>query len=471
MPRKRTQSPAVTPAQKIADARLTTEQLVQIDAKVARALSPENIERLDRLSDSEGRVRRLFGPAADAPAAAQAGQAEGAAIETPTDNMGVTTETEPPQTFKLVLTSGKGKGKLVEYPIRYGNAGDAAFVDWVTFTFHKSTCDVFGDFLQDDDDYALSMSLKLDAIFGYGITGKRHAGVQFFKNAWILGDNYGFVAIGGQQQHDRMMVQISGAGCAAAKPGWEQRLVNFLEDQAEQPALTRVDLAYDDFMGEEYTVDRALADFHAGLYQCYRGNAPEVQQLGNWINPSGKGRTFCVGQRTSGKFFRGYERGKKEGCESSPWFRAEVEFKNRGRVLPFDMLLAPGQYLAGAYPALAWVKNKQSRIETARKQAEISVQAAVKIFRHQFGKYVWTLRNVFGTEQFLKLVEIEAVPKRLKMPDYRLAPKPMTLADRWRMPNCDVNTGAPIWAEEIPFNAPATIAPWWIRASDGAQLS
>ena len=77
---------------------------------------------------------------------------------------------------------------------------------------------------------------------------------------------------------------------------------------------------------------------------------PTVQHLGDWKRPTGSGRTLQVGKRENGKLYRGYEKGKKFGDVDSLWFRSEVEFGTAGRHLPFEMLISPTQYFAGAYP-------------------------------------------------------------------------------------------------------------------------
>ncbi len=48
-----------------------------------------------------------------------------------------------------------------------------------------------------------------------------------------------------------------------------------------------------------------------------------------------------------------YEKGKQLGDPESPWVRWELELHNTDREIPFDVLLQPGRYVAGAYPATA----------------------------------------------------------------------------------------------------------------------
>jgi phage replication initiation protein len=98
---------------------------------------------------------------------------------------------------------------------------------------------------------------------------------------------------------------------------------------------------------------------------------------GNWLFPDGSGLSFYVGSRTSGKLLRVYEKGKQLGGAASElfpdWVRSELELHNEGRVIPLGILINPGPYLAGAYPALAWVDDEQSRIATKQKRSSSSL--------------------------------------------------------------------------------------------------
>src|SRR5438309_783047 len=63
---------------------------------------------------------------------------------------------------------------------------------------------------------------------------------------------------------------------------------------------------------------------------------------------SGDGCTFYVGARANGKMFRGYEKGRQLGDAQSNWFRVEVEFRAKDRLIPLDVLTDPTPYLAGS---------------------------------------------------------------------------------------------------------------------------
>lgn len=359
---------------------------------------------------------------------------EGVAVETPTSNTGVTEGIQVPQPheavscLRLVVGTGR-KSKVLEIPHRHGHNGQSAFVDWLHLTIGKETCDQYLDLVSDDDhEKVLALSYRLERIFGFGVTCKRRSGRDFYRESYDLGkgdEAWGYCCIGGQ--NETILIGLTGSGCAAAKPGWELRLVHWLEVEAERPKITRIDLAYDDYTGEQYNPEKGMADYNAGQYKCYRGNEPTVETIGSdWHRPKGKGRTLAVGLRASGKFCRIYEKGMQLGCKDSPWVRVEVEFKAVDRVLPFEMLLIPGQYLAGAYPALNWINETQDRVLTEKKQAVITYEKALEVVQHQYGHYLQFMLQKEGSAQVvLDKIMRDGKPRRLQDRDYRFAPEPL----------------------------------------------
>lgn len=336
--------------------------------------------------------------------------------------------------IKLVLEDGKIKEVLK----RSRNPDDCAVIDWINFTvgietFDGDSCAISDDTkVHDDeksppispDDYAICISKRLFSIFGYGISHPLNYGLHFYDQSFALPDSWGVVSLGGQR--DTVLISISGEGLAAAAEGFEVRLKAFL-DIASRPRITRLDLAHDDFTGARYTVDKANQDHTDGLYNC-GGRNPSCEHRGDWKNPSGKGRTFNVGNRKNGKFARIYEKGKQLGDPNSDWCRIEVEFKSIDRVIPFDALLHPGQYLSAAYPALSWLSERQERILTTKKQTEASVDKAFKWLRHQCGTYVHSLVQLFGVETFLAEVSRnDKLPKFMNLPHFGLAAAPLHL--------------------------------------------
>ncbi|WP_051318945.1 replication initiation factor domain-containing protein [Chitinimonas koreensis] len=311
------------------------------------------------------------------------------------------------QTVSIVLSGGKVKEVMVRKP----GFGQCAILDWVNFTISADTCWNLGARTPAPRDMVIALSARLADIFGFPVTRPLPSGRNFYDYAFDLGDGYGTVCIGGQR--GTVLVMLNGTGITAAKEGWERRLYDFLRFEAVCPRLTRVDCAYDDFTGESYSVDRAKADHAAGLYTCHVME-PDCEERGAWKRPSGKGRSFYVGHRANGKFARVYEKGMQLGHAFHPWVRVEVEFKAVDRVIPFEILLHPGEYLAAAYPALAFLQEKQTRIETYRREADCSYTAVKDWLKRQCGPALDFMLAVEGSaERVLELVRRDVIPGRM----------------------------------------------------------
>lgn len=368
----------------------------------------------------------IVGKAGAAPTA-NAG-ATAPALVAPSTNRGGKSENEH-IAARLVMEDGEVK----EIPARRTWGGDEAFLDWVNFTCDENDY-LFGTALLRDEEYIERVSYRCKEIFGFGITQKRETGANFYRESYVLGEGCGLVCHGGQRS--TVLVMLSGEGCAAAKPGWEKRLYDFLCSCGPRAKLTRVDLAHDCYNGETegpiqpgqrrngYSVDQANNDFDNRLFNC-GGRDPNCETRGNWKKPNGKGRTIYVGNRENGKFCRVYEKGRQLGDKSSPWVRIEVEMKAVSRILDFEILLYPGRYLAASYPAFAWISDLQERIVTTQKKVEITYQRSVEWAKQQVGALLYVMREIEGSAEaaIAKLVREGEVPKRLKLPSYLWAPE------------------------------------------------
>lgn len=316
----------------------------------------------------------------------------------------------------LVMTdSGKVKTVMVRKP----SETQACIVDWINFTvledtFFKSA----GQTLISDEQIIAEASRQFEKIFGFGITEQRDRGMNFYRESWVLGDHMGFVCFGGQRA--TMLVTLTGQGCLNAVPGWERRLFDFLTKVAIRPSISRIDLAHDDINGDYLSVDWAYDQYELGGYtQKAGGRPPNIERVGNWTRPTGKGRTLTIGLRSSSKFCRFYEKGKKEGDKASAWCRCEVEFKNTNTVIPFEVLLNPTDYFSAAYPCFSSFVQVETpqRMAVKVKAMQITIDACVEVTKHQFGKYIRVFRELWGDKEALDLICSEAEdfwPKRMK---------------------------------------------------------
>jgi phage replication initiation protein len=304
----------------------------------------------------------------------------------------MTTPIHQPEFVKLVLSDGVVK----QVPNRMVVGDSVAFIDWVNFTIHESTLStsIHEKINFSDEDFMIEWSVHLQRIFGFGLTRRMEKGRNFYQQSWMLGDDFGFVCFGGQ--NSTILTMLNGSGCTTATKGWEARLSNFLLNHADNPRITRVDLAHDDFTGLVYNVDKCMADYDLGLYSA-GGRQPNIEQRGNWRNPNGKGRTVYVGVRTNGKFLRVYEKGRQLGDENSEWVRVEVELKNVDRVIPFDVLTMPGAYLAATYPAFNSLSLTQCRIDTQQRQVKAGYAHLIKWAKHQCGSALAIVEGIEGS--------------------------------------------------------------------------
>ncbi|EMN4054312.1 replication initiation factor domain-containing protein, partial [Acinetobacter baumannii] len=306
----------------------------------------------------------------------------------------------------MVMTSSGVKPVQCRLPAD----NEIAVIDWVNFTIGIET---LGDKYWNEDEYIIDthrwtaaveeLDHQLHHIFGFSTTACRHGGLNFYKESYVLGEDFGFVCIGGQR--NTILIMINGRGCNFAKSGWELRLYNFLVTIAKRAKLTRVDIAHDDFEGKKINVDWGNMQDGLGGFSC--GNRmPNIEHKGNWKRPNGKGRTLMVGARESGKMLRLYEKGRAEGDPNDNWQRAEVEFKSIDRVLPFDMLLAPSEYFIASYPCFAFLSEdiQPARIETIQKVARINFDTAIKNLKHQYGKYINVFKQVFEPEELINII-------------------------------------------------------------------
>lgn len=338
---------------------------------------------------------------------------------------------EPLEDFRTIAVGNKSKYELVRIPLGMDVNTNLSFIDWVNFTFKVGDYFYSPHFLSADfedkkmtpnlnDSVIADLSRNLIEVLGYGITGKRPAGLNFYEESYDLGHNgWGTVCIGGQ--NESVMVTIKGQGLLAAKSGWEQRLYDFLY-ALPNSKLTRIDLAHDAFNSSKSLTDY-FQMYLADLFTT-RGRRPTVELRGDWVNENNKGRTLYVGSRKSGKLLRIYEKGLQLGGTFSDmfpnWVRVELEIRNDQRDLPLEMLIKAANYLAGAYPALAVISEQQEVLETRKKSFKCLVDRAIELTRHQFGKYIHFISGLFGIEQAFQILthQKEELPDNLDSSDY-----------------------------------------------------
>lgn len=354
-----------------------------------------NAQSLASVVDGE---RGALAPAADTPATdvprlVIRGESLGRLIE------GVDVEGEA-----VVLAVGRGGStSFMTVPVPYPEGNPfAAITDFLNVSFPFSgTSSAIPDLLN------LLRNRIGNSLGGLADRGR---GLHGYKYSFAFDNGGAMFAYGGQAGTG--FLSLPGEACAVI-PDW-YGVVDLLQHDLKA-RITRWDGAVDDYEGQ-YTVDHAVGCYKSGGFNA-GGNKPSCNQSGNWIEPDGKGRTFYVGRRKSGKLIRIYEKGKQLNCPESPWVRWELELHNTDRIIPFDVLLEPGRYVAGAYPCLAWVKAEASRIKTIQKTTEISYNHLSHYLSLAYGRMVNTMMEVEGSaEKVVELIRRPGIPKRLDLP-------------------------------------------------------
>lgn len=309
-------------------------------------------------------------------------------------------------TARLFKDAGKLKASL---DIQFATQ-DICIIDWLNFTFHQDTfywCNTTHDVLYYADEHMKYM-------FGFGITEQRKNGAYGYDNSYTLGDAYGMLCIGGERQRDTVLISLNGTGCTHLKPS-SFELINLFLRESKNPKITRIDLAHDDFTGENFNIESIVAAYESGGF-TNGTRTPSCSQLGNWLKPDGSGRTFTVGKRTNGLYFRGYEKGCQLNSESSPnWFRSEVEIKSTDRIVPFDILLTPHFYFAGSFPVFSELSKTTTRIETFQHEINADVDHRIAWAKRQTGNLIHLLEERgYTRDHIINSIKRDELPATFK---------------------------------------------------------
>lgn len=293
------------------------------------------------------------------------------------------------------------KNSLPVHPAKESVIANAALVDYLNCTFKFDGISELGPF------FTVLFSVMGD-VFAPATNRKR--GLHGYKQSYSLGETGALFAFGGNNSTG--MLTLPGNACNKV-PDW-QALVCYL-DIERKAKITRWDGAVDDFDGI-HSVDDAVNAYKTGLFNA-GGRKPKTNQSGNWIDPDGSGRTFYVGKRKNGKLLRVYEKGMQLGIPWHAWVRWEVELHNRDRVIPWNAVLEPGKYVAGAYPkVLDWVSEEQSRIKTLQHESSVSYKSLVHYASAAYGKLINTMLSVEESdERVLEILRQDGTPARLDL--------------------------------------------------------
>jgi phage replication initiation protein len=282
----------------------------------------------------------------------------------------------------------------------------AAITDWLNFTFP----------FHPGGDAVETLLARFRQVLGrkFARATERLVGKFNYEHSYEVGEDLtAFFCFGGEEQRNTALLSLSGGACAVVED-WSA-LVTFARDELGG-RITRWDGAVDDYAGV-HGVEEAIRLHQEGKFTT-GGHPPKMKQFGNWAAPDGTGRSVAIGIREHGKRLLVYEKGMELGCPWHPWVRWELTLGNKGRVIPWEVLLEPGRYVVGAYPnALGWVQEEMTRIRTLQKRTQISYEAAVAQAKRQFGPTLNLVLQVEGSaERAVELLRRDGVPRRVKHP-------------------------------------------------------
>jgi len=239
--------------------------------------------------------------------------------------------------------------------------------------------------------------------------GKGHHG---WRKSYEFGKTNCILAIGGQR--GRALLSFSGQTCGHVHIDAWPRLIQLIRG-GYKGRITRWDGACDDFHGihgVEWATEQYKKDgFSSG------GNRPSSDLVGDWLANNGRGRSLYVGSRKNGKLVRIYEKGRQLGQKDSPWVRWELELHRKDREIPWEVLLDPAPFIAGAYPCMHWISATTARVRTYKDTSKIGYKYLTECAKQAYGQHINVMLEVEGSpEKVIQKLRRHGVPKRLNMP-------------------------------------------------------
>lgn len=250
------------------------------------------------------------------------------------------------------------------------------------------------------------------------VIGADRPGRDYYEFTTTIDNEWGHevasVSAGGHSQRGSICFTLKGEGCTFARPGWEARVHDYFAEFL--PTITRIDLAKDFFDGEVSIAE--LVQMYHGHEFSYRRRMPKHSCHGSWLDVEGvmgHSRTFQVGRRESGKLFRGYEKGHQFGMMDSRWLRCEIELRNVNRVIPWESLISPAQYFAGAYRATHMLSEREiaTPIKTATVVGEASAQRCVNWIKRVVAPTLLQITKIMPDHDWLDGLVLDQTHRRV----------------------------------------------------------
>lgn len=369
---------------------------------------------------------------------------------TPLSNTGVNQTRGLTRDERLVLEGGKVKLLCAE---RQQADQSGVIVDYLRVTVKRDeVLKLAGIRATDDDSLTQYLAFELANVMRFTL-GESRNGRDFYAHTWTILNEFGkevaSVSGGGETQRETFCLTIKGEGCTFAAKGWEQRMHAWLAPL--DPRVTRIDLARD-FLNGEVAMEEVVGHYHTGSFD-YRNRRPSYTQHGCWEPESiarerPHSRTFQVGQRESGKLLRAYEKGHAFKMMTDAWLRVEVELRNVNRIVPFDALIRPADFFAGAYDFCQMVldvKPTPQRIATGKAVGERTVGRFTRWLENVVAPSIRAIQASVDSAEWADLLTIKHINRRI----------PRGLAG---LSHAEVREGLREWATKLSTAAPAGFA-------------
>lgn len=353
------------------------------DSVVQDLLAPRVVTRGDKLSDSESLIKSAF------------------------NNIGISVNFTPSRLdviidyLSLVITLES----ILSYywdKVRDSVSGDESQKDYLSMDHDYLVKRFLDDFLAFIPDANIHLN-------DYGWLNYKKSG-SIYRNF----THSGKFAYGGNG--DGLLLSLSGAGCSLVD---FKDVYQFLKKFDVK--ITRYDFAHDVFNNDDAEFKEWKEGALSGLFDSRRGKNPTVQHISN---TSGKGDTVTIGNLANGKCIQFYEKGRQLGNSSSGWYRCEVRYRNKDRVLPLEAILRPDIYFLAAHEALLKFEGSSVddglnlddfRIRAVKEKVKIVFLSMMANAKTQVGKLIYTAKYAAGwtNDQIVDFLMVEGTPKRL----------------------------------------------------------
>lgn len=278
-------------------------------------------------------------------------------------------------------------------------------VDYLSITFRIG--DYLGNISQVDKIEKLLESLLLffSCLKSYA-TGK---GLFGYRQSLGLTRNHAHAGlIGFDGNNDSCYISFSGQGCV----GVDMWALRRFYESLPGCKITRIDFAHDDMEG------RLSVHDYKKLFECGAFASKGTSPKGRFLDDlgSGDGCTQYVGKKVNGKEACIYEKGKQLGDKESPWLRIEGRLTAVDRVIPFEAMTQPADFLAALYPPFAFLSVNHKFVEIVIKGASIALELLCDYAAVAYGKLFDFLINMGWTcEKIVTRLRRPGVPGSLQI--------------------------------------------------------